>query len=231
MTLRTSFFKIFIRPSVARRSRPKTSRTRLAVEQLEDRIALTGSAWTPLGPSNITGISDGGIVSGRVTTIATDPNPTATGDMVFVGTAGGGVWKGQDINGTSPGIPPGTLPTWTSLTDNLAAQINDPLVTLSVGAIAAAVDTSTGNTIIYVGLGEANAESTLMSPAAAASQFYGAGMLKGVITPANPMQVTWTLLGGPGAQNMFYGSAFSKIIVDPLTRISSTPPSPPPRTA
>src|SRR5438132_7149188 len=107
--------------------RPNDRRVRPTLEFLEDRIALStilapSSTWTSIGPAPIVGnTSDGGIVTGRVTSIATDP-ADPTGSTVFIGTAGGGVWEGANIHSSSP--------TWTPLTDNLASQINDPFVTL-----------------------------------------------------------------------------------------------------
>src|SRR5207245_2768910 len=111
---------------------------------------------------------------------------------------GGGVWEGNDIHSASP--------TWVPLTDNLAEQVGDPLVTLSVGAVATAWDPATASTVIYAGLGEANSISTTMDPGSANSQFYGAGIVKST----DGGQI-WTLLGGPGSSNNFYRSAISKI--------------------
>jgi hypothetical protein len=95
------------------------------------------------------------------------------------------------------------------LTDNLAAEIPDPLVTLTMGAVATAWNASTDSTVIYAGLGEANSISTTMNPNNANSQFYGAGIIK-----STDGGQTWTLLGGPGSANIFYRSAISKIVVD-----------------
>jgi len=73
-------------------------RRSLFVECLEDRIAL--STWTPIGPAPIIGdAADApgmGYVSGRVTSIVTDPND-ASGNTVYIGSAGGGVWAGTHI--------------------------------------------------------------------------------------------------------------------------------------
>jgi photosystem II stability/assembly factor-like uncharacterized protein len=90
--------------------------------RLESKAATAtpGDRWASLGPTN---------GAGRVTSIA--PHPTAVG-TVYVGAAGGGVWKTQD-NGT----------TWTPLTDDL----DD----LSIGAVAIAP--SSPDTI-YLGTGE-----------------------------------------------------------------------------
>src|SRR5262249_53326832 len=148
-------FTSYLHAFLAAAPRQRRRKVRLLVEGLEDRIALSpipapSSIWTSIGPAPITGnTSDGGTVTGRVTSIATDPNPADTnGDTIYIGTPGGGVWKATGVASGSP--------TWTPLTDNLAAQTNDPFINLNVGAIAATYDSTTKSTIIYAGLGEAN---------------------------------------------------------------------------
>jgi hypothetical protein len=59
-------------------------------------LAIGGTAWSNLGPTN---------VAGRVAMLAVDPNNSA---IIYRGTAGGGVWKSTDSGST-----------WTVLTDSL----------------------------------------------------------------------------------------------------------------
>lgn len=80
------------------------------------------SNWTLAGPINI---------EGRITTIAIDPNNP---QIVYIGSANGGVWKSTNY-----------CQTWTSVFDNQN--------TSSIGAIA--IDPLNTN-IIYCGTGEAN---------------------------------------------------------------------------
>jgi hypothetical protein len=108
--------------------------TRLQLERLEDRTlpSLSPTAWTPIGPAPIndpTGANEP--ASGRITAIAADPG---NANIIYVGAAGGGVWKTQDGGQT-----------WNPLTD---AQ-----PTLFIGSIAVAPSNSQ---IIYAGTGEAN---------------------------------------------------------------------------
>ena len=49
------------------------------------------AAWQPLGPAQVNTPAYGK-VTGRITAIAVDP-ADATGNTVYVGTTGGGVWK------------------------------------------------------------------------------------------------------------------------------------------
>lgn len=200
-----SRFKLYsTRSRTTRRSRP-------ALEEMETRLVPATPPWTAIGPAPIFGDqldapeSAKYAVSGRVTAIVVDPSDP-TGNTVYIGTAGGGVWMGTNINTDSAATPR----TWTPLTDNLATQINDPLVTLTVGAVAAVSNPSTSSTILYAGLGEPNAISTVMIPGKANSQFYGTGIIKSIDGGQN-----WTLLGGSGASNIFYRSAISKIVVSP----------------
>jgi subtilisin-like proprotein convertase family protein len=130
-------------------------RSRLRLWMLERRdipstsIPLNETTWTPLGPAPVvSGQTPGGLpVSGRLSAVATHPtNP----DIMYVGAAGGGVWK------TTNATAANTL--WTPLTD---AQISP-----FVGCIT--LDPSNPN-IIYIGTGEAEWSSL---------SFYGRGVLK-----------------------------------------------------
>src|SRR5580704_1730892 len=74
-------------------------------------MALNGSVCTPIGPSPIS--ESGNADNGMVTAIAPNPNNP---NVVYIGTAGGGVWRTRD-GGT----------TWTPLFDRtLALGIGEP---------------------------------------------------------------------------------------------------------
>src|SRR6266511_2468795 len=90
-------------------------------------MTLTGTVWSPIGPSPI---SQGGRQdNGLVTAIAINPND---GNLIYLGTAGGGVWRTID-GGAS----------WTPIFDRqISLGIGEP------GAIA--IDPNDTNTI-YVG--------------------------------------------------------------------------------
>jgi hypothetical protein len=106
-------------------------------------IPDSGSPWTALGPKPLV-VNDpaypGGsgygndFVSGRVSALAPDPNDP-TGSTVYLGAAGGGVWKTTDAGDH-----------WTSVGDSLPSQ--------AVGAIAIGSDGR-----ILAGLGEGNTGS------------------------------------------------------------------------
>jgi uncharacterized repeat protein (TIGR01451 family) len=88
------------------RTRP-SRRTRLGVEQLEDRqlLSLSATVWSNIGPAPILGGPY--TASGRVNVAVPDPgNP----NVMYIGTPGGGVWMTSDWNDNPP--------TWTPLTDD-----------------------------------------------------------------------------------------------------------------
>src|SRR5262245_23847117 len=58
-------------------------------------MSLTGTVWTPIGPSPI---DEGAILAnGQVTAIAVHPNNPA---IIYIGTMWGGVWRTRDTGAT-----------------------------------------------------------------------------------------------------------------------------------
>ena len=111
------------------------------VEQLETRALLTsGLLWQSQGPGPIVGglvsglEDDGDLVAGQIQAVLTHPTDSA---VVYVGTAGGGVWKTQTANSPLPG--------WIPLTDHLPS--------LSVSSLAFDLTDSSYQTIV-AGLGD-----------------------------------------------------------------------------
>lgn len=110
-------------------------------------------AWAFIGPSRIINgqsLQHGGAqcsvasrpnVSGRVTSIAIGGNDS----VVYLGTAGGGVWK--SVNQGS---------TWDPLTDNLPAHDGIPVAGNAIGALAVVPNANPALDIIYAGTGEGN---------------------------------------------------------------------------
>jgi hypothetical protein len=141
----------------------------LAQARLQDKhpapndISGTGAAaaWTSVGPSAIQTAAFG-LVSGRVTSIAVDPADTS-GNTVYVGTTGGGVWKSTNAAG-----PQGSV-TFTPLTDTLPTSANctRPVVSsLSIGALTVQPG---GTGVILAGTGDPND---------ALDSYYGEGVLR-----------------------------------------------------
>ena len=142
--------------------------------------------WTPLGPYPIPNGQTTTIataVSGRVTAIAIHPtNP----DLVYVGTAQGGVWRSS--NGGA---------VWT--------PIFDSAVSLAIGSLALA---PSDPSILYVGTGEPNGscDSYFGVGLYRIDDAAGAATLNG---PFNPTPTTDVI----GAK-AFTGRSISKILVD-----------------
>ncbi|HYM21488.1 MAG TPA: T9SS type A sorting domain-containing protein [Candidatus Kapabacteria bacterium] len=100
-----------------------------AMHNIEDRTmfkSLASAAWQPVGSSV------GGHSSGRIVSIAVDPQHPK---VVYIAAAGGGIWKCADITATPPG--------WIPLTDRLP--------TTNFGAVA--INPQNTN-IIFAGSGE-----------------------------------------------------------------------------
>src|SRR6266403_1262476 len=112
------------------------------------------TSWTEVGPLGVpadalvagesTGATAGTIYSGRATAIAVSPTCTASSCTVFIGAAGGGVWKTTNALAATP--------TWTPSNGTGASAIPSN----AIGSIV--FDPSNAN-IIYVGTGEPNGSS------------------------------------------------------------------------
>jgi hypothetical protein len=155
----------------------------------------TGAAaqsWQPVGPSQIL-TQNYGAVSGRVTSVAIDP-VDASGNTVYLGTAGGGVWK--STNAAASGAS-GNDAIFAPLTDTLLVFNNgEATASLAVGAVTVQPG---GTGVVLAGTGEANP---------AGDAHYGEGLLRS----ADGGQ-TWTLVqsshDGVGGNHSFTGEGFA----------------------
>ena len=122
-----------------------------------DSSNASTAIWQPLGPSAI--ISPNfGLVTGRVSAIAIDPSDP-TGNRVFVGTTGGGVWLSQNA-GTSGSVG------FTPLTDAPAGFDAVRYASISIGAVTVQPG---GTGVVLAGTGDPND---------ALDSYYGAGVLR-----------------------------------------------------
>ena len=132
--------------------------------------AAGSAAWAAVGPVGVNSLSYG-LVTGRVSSVAFDPSD-ATGNHVFLGTTGGGVWQSQNAaaaNAASVVFLP--------LTDSISALSGVTAAGISVGAVTVQPG---GTGVILAGLGDPND---------ALDSYYGAGILRS----ANGGK-TWTLI-------------------------------------
>lgn len=145
----------------------RRAQARAAAVQAE---TSSSQVWTGLGPKAIS-TSQYGLVSGRVTALALDPNDT-TGNTLYVGTTGGGVWKSQNAaTATSSKI------SFTPLTDDLTALNYQPDASISIGALAVQPG---GTGVVLAGTGDPND---------ALDSYYGGGILRSADNGA-----TWSLI-------------------------------------
>lgn len=151
------------------------------------------STWTAVGPTAVQ-TNTYGMVSGRVTALALDPSDT-TGNHLYVGTTGGGVWVAQNAATNSAANV-----AFTPLTDAVGALGGSAGSSISVGALTVQPG---GTGVILAGTGDPN--DVLDS-------YYGSGILRSA-----DGGVSWSLITatddvetGLGTQNFsFLGNGFA----------------------
>ena len=155
--------------------------------------ATSGVTWQPLGPAAVE-TSDFGLVTGRISALALDPSD-ATGNRLYVGTTGGGVWLANNAAVSTPASI-----VFTPLTDNVAALGGAADASISVGALTVQPG-ATG--VILAGTGDPN--DVLDS-------YYGAGILRSTDggNTWSLIQTTTDLEDGLSAQDYsFAGNGFA----------------------
>jgi hypothetical protein len=161
----------------------------LAQQAASPQLSSLGAPWQAVGPNQVASIAYGN-VTGRVSAIAIDPADT-TGNTVYIGTTGGGVWKSTNAAG-----PPASV-IFVPLTDTLPvfnANAGTAVIpSLSIGAI------SVQSGVILAGTGDPNDAS---------DSFYGSGLLRSADNG-----VTWTLIqnsqDGLAGNHLFTGLGFA----------------------
>ncbi len=156
--------------------------------------------WQALGPSSIVSATYNNL-TGRVAAIATDPNDP-TGNTVFLGTTGGGVWKSTNAAG-----PLGAA-IFVPLTDTLPVFSNNAgssvIPSLTIGALAVQPAV---NPVLIAGTGDPNN---------ATDSYYGEGLLRSA-----DGGLTWTLIqnsqDGVNGDHSFIGLATAGIAFSTMT--------------
>jgi len=117
------------------------------------------ATWQPVGPSAVL-TPTYGLVSGRVSALALDPSDT-TGNHLYLGTTGGGVWVAQNA-----AVSNQTQVVFTPLTDTLEALNGIPDSSISIGALTVQPG---GTGVMLAGTGDPND---------ALDSYYGGGILR-----------------------------------------------------
>ncbi len=142
-----------------------------AVARSQTQAQGQGSAtWQPLGPTAVQS-ENFGLVTGRISALALDPSD-GTGNILYVGATGGGVWRSQNAGTSSPANI-----RFTPLTDGLSAMSGVEDASISIGALTVQPG---GTGVILAGTGDPND---------ALDSYYGAGILR-----STDGGVTWSLI-------------------------------------
>lgn len=161
--------------------RPRTALTATAASTATSPSTAT---WQPLGPLEVI-TPNYGLVTGRISSIAIDPSDP-TGNRVFVGTTGGGVWLSQNA-GTAGSV------VFTPLTDTPGGFDAVRYASISIGAVSVQPG---GTGVILAGTGDPND---------ALDSYYGAGVLR-----SSDGGNTWTVMSHTAnAQLSFQGEGFA----------------------
>jgi hypothetical protein len=121
--------------------------------------AQSAATWSALGPTAVV-TPEFGLVTGRISALALDPSD-ATGNRVYVGTTGGGVWFAQNADASNPASV-----VFSPLTDAVAALSGASDASISIGALTVQPG---GTGVILAGTGDPND---------ALDSYYGAGILR-----------------------------------------------------
>ncbi len=162
-------------------------------QQTSPNLANLTAPWQPAGPNQVATPAYGN-VTGRVTALALDP-ADPTGNTVYLGTTGGGVWKSTNAAGAPAGV------TFAPLTDTLPVfspnSSASAIPSLSIGAVSVQPGASVG--VVLAGTGDPNDAS---------DSFYGSGILRSA-----DAGLTWTLIpeshDGAGGNHAFTGLGFA----------------------
>ncbi|WP_263410875.1 choice-of-anchor D domain-containing protein [Terriglobus tenax] len=148
--------------------------------------------WTAVGPMQVNSPAYGN-VTGRVNAIAMDPSDTS-GNTVYLGTLGGGIWKSTNAGGSAASV------SFAPLTDTLpvfnANAGSSQVPSLSIGAISVQPG---GTGVILAGTGDPND---------ALDSYYGSGILRSADNG-----LTWSVVAnsqdGVAGNHTFLGMGFA----------------------
>lgn len=165
---------------------------------MRQRLAMPHAAssnqpWQAVGPIQLQ-TSQFGAVTGRITSIAIAPWD-ASGNTIYIGSTGGGVWRSNNAAGDAASV------SFLPLTDDPPAFSGVNITSLSIGAVSVQPGNSP-NGVVLAGTGDPND---------ALDSYYGAGILR-----SGDGGATWSLItesqdafSGGLTNYSFVGDAFA----------------------
>ncbi|MFZ0630768.1 MAG: choice-of-anchor D domain-containing protein [Acidobacteriaceae bacterium] len=144
--------------------------------------------WQPVGPSQVN-TAGWNLITGSVISLAADPSD-ASGNTVYLGTAGGGVWKS-----TNAASDPGSAQ-FLPLTDTYTVPTGS-LSSLSMGAVSVQPG---GTGVILAGTGDPNGTPT---------SWYGVGILRSADNGNTWSLIQQSAIAPSGIRFNFAGTAFA----------------------
>ncbi len=198
------FARVFAQARAERRSALQSLAARVppgrgnAGNTLSDQGRLDGKAqqpasslagtWHAIGPLQTTTAAYGA-VTGRVTSLAVDAFD-ASGNTVYAGTLGGGVWKSVNAAGNAAAV------TFTQISDDVTAS-SAGIGSQSIGAITVQPG---GTGVVLAGTGDPND---------ALDSYYGSGILRSTDNGATWNTISGTAIDWPASPVSFFGEGFS----------------------
>jgi hypothetical protein len=181
----------------------------ITIDQIQGAIAANTAAvargsrlnskWEALGPDtlNVDRLGTQSFIkptqwSGRETALTVDPKCKTQECTLYVGAAGGGVWRTTNALAANP--------SW--------KQISDGIPTNAIGSIAVDPNDATGKTI-YVGTGEANASSDSEAGLGLYKTTDGGShwsLVPGSFAVANNRSIAWVAIDPSNASHILIGT-------------------------
>jgi hypothetical protein len=162
-------------------------------------VADSTNTWDFLGPNtlNVDRLGTQSFIkptqwSGRVTALTLDPKCRPTLCRIYVGAAGGGVWRSTNALGATP----------------LWVNVSAGIPTNAIGSIAVDPNDSTGKTI-YVGTGEANASGDSEAGLGLWKTTDGGdhwALVPGSAAVANNRAIAWVAIQPGNANHIIFGT-------------------------
>ncbi len=152
-------------------------------------VSPPSTVWQSVGPDQVS-TAEWNLLSGPVTSLAVDPSDS-TGNTLYVGTGGGGVWKSTNAAGSPASV------SFAPLTDSPSPWSSAVLTSLSVGAVTVQPG---GTGVILAGTGDSD-DGT--------GSWYGAGILRSANGGKTWSLIPSTAMDDDGIVYSFLGSSFA----------------------